>query len=593
MTASHKQIVGKYELGKVLAAGYFDCRTRLCTHIVTGAQYVVRIYNKAVLSEAQWMWNRIRDAIHVMRTLPKHENIIETAECFETQSSLYILMQLFAPMHLTKLYTSETSSGQRTSFPIEKTKHYYAQVVRGLVHMHNRNVVHLGIAPDHIMVNDRDQVKIGYLVSCMYFTKGKPCREIRGTTHTVAPEVLRNEGYDPYLADAWSMGVLLYFMLHHGRYPHDGANTTKNILYNRVRPPDPSLPAEAKELITWLMHPIPSRRLRVEQILTHPFFLKDYGETSTQERNSNSGNGVSVAETDYSLDPATGEHTVNIRVPFGLSRQEEAAYIIQHTYRAYRSRKMREIQKPYSIMMNNKSIHSVPGEYLHTGPRAGRRSLPSFLKIDDVSYVDDRGQGSKQSEYHHHQPQQQRLSRVMQPTPELPQFEEPNVDDLADEAVAEPDSPNALGCHNSVVIINNSPEEGPSPTHSPTLMDRGPRRSNVRFSLPARSLRGEGGLGEMSSGVSSNKTIDGKGEETTIGRGKKTSMVRLDAHATPNDLSVIAAMEFGTHMKVDATRPCPLCNRLPMQRVCGREPYNKTSYVYRKGEFTVRDEEEF
>ncbi|KAH9600604.1 Protein kinase domain [Trypanosoma melophagium] len=587
MTASHKQIVGKYELGKVLAAGEFDCRTRLCTHIVTGAQYVVRIYDKGVLSEAQWMWNRIRDAIHVMRTLPKHENIIETAECFETQSLLYILMQYFAPMHLTKLYTSETSTGQRVSFPLEKTKHYYAQVVRGLVHMHERNVVHLGIAPDHIMVNDRDQVKIGYLVSCMYFTKGKPCRAIRGTTHTVAPEVLRNEGYDPYLADAWSMGVLLYFMLHHGRYPHDGANTTKNIMYNRIRPPDPSLPPEARELITWLMHPIPSRRLRVEQILTHPFFLRDYGDTSTLEKNSVSVSGMSVAETDYSLDPATGERTVNIRVPYGLSRQEEAAYIIQHTYRAYRARKVRELERADDYMRNRLSTSTAgSGERLSSAAKSFGRSLPSLLKIDDVSFLDDRGQGGKLNES-----QQQRISRVTQLTPELPHFEEPNMDELGtDEGLAEPDSPNALGCHKSVVLFNNTPEEGNSPKHA--AVQRGPRRSAVRFSLPSRSLRGEGGIGEMGiSGIGGSKIGDGKGDETG-GKSKRGSQLRLDPHACPNDNSVINAFEFGTHIKVDATRPCPLCNRLPMQRVCGREPYNKTSYVYRKGEFTLRDDDD-
>lgn len=45
----HKEVIGKYELGKVLAGGDFDCRIRLCTHVVTGGRYVIRIYAKAVL----------------------------------------------------------------------------------------------------------------------------------------------------------------------------------------------------------------------------------------------------------------------------------------------------------------------------------------------------------------------------------------------------------------------------------------------------------------------------------------------------------------------------------------------------------------
>src|SRR5687768_2439560 len=71
------QIVGKYRLGKVLGAGDFDCRIRLCTHVSTGLQYAIKIYDKNVLREYQWMWDQIRDAIQVMRTLPKHEFIVE------------------------------------------------------------------------------------------------------------------------------------------------------------------------------------------------------------------------------------------------------------------------------------------------------------------------------------------------------------------------------------------------------------------------------------------------------------------------------------------------------------------------------------
>ena len=42
---------------------------------------------------------------------------------------------------------------------------------------------------------------------------GKLMKTACGSPHYSAPEVLAKEKYDPYKADIWSAGVLLFFML--------------------------------------------------------------------------------------------------------------------------------------------------------------------------------------------------------------------------------------------------------------------------------------------------------------------------------------------------------------------------------------------
>ena len=324
-------IVGKYEIGKAIAAGDFDCRIRHCTHIVTGAQYAIRIYDKSILAEAAWMWNQIREAVQVMRTLPKHENIVEMVECFETRSSLYILMQLTSPTSMTKIYTDEGRE-----IPLSLTRSYFVQVVKGLMHMHERHVVHMGIAPDHIMVDGRDVVKIGNLVSCRFCQPQQLMNDVKGTTHTVAPEVLRQNPYDPYLADAWGMGVLLYFMLNGGRYPHDAANTSRNILNHKMRRMNPALPENAKDLINELLEPDPAKRLNVADILNHPWILSENTEEEQEYYVRRKSLNSSIGTVDSNWDEDS--RTLSITLPVGLSKQEEAAYILQHTWRAYRKR---------------------------------------------------------------------------------------------------------------------------------------------------------------------------------------------------------------------------------------------------------------
>ncbi|CAJ1024694.1 Protein tyrosine kinase/Protein kinase domain containing protein, putative [Leishmania lindenbergi] len=421
-SAPHRQVIGNYELGCVLAMGDFDCRTRLCRHVTTGVPYVVRVYDKRVLAEAQWMWNRVAESIRVLRTLPKNKHVLEMVECFETSTSLYILMHLFQSMNVTKLFTdaaareqllrrlhtmsqslarssaastlndlpikdserpergacyrapsrlgalqaadmpsftipqgmawiapSATKAPKRVSslrmeksvwtssapaaepqflgrgaeasanankaplhggekqgsttstvasmvdsastlltavaaisaldgaevpshVPLSLIRALFEQAVKGVLHLHQHNVAHTGIAPDHLLVGPDGLLRISNIVSCCFCAPGDRLRELRGTRHTVAPEVLRGESYDPYLADAWALGVALYFMLNRGRYPHDGASTLRHILHGHMRPSRPGLPSVALDLVSRLLQASPEERLPVDAILVHPFF---------------------------------------------------------------------------------------------------------------------------------------------------------------------------------------------------------------------------------------------------------------------------------------------------------------------------------
>ena len=367
MQHGEQQVVGKkYILGKVLGSGDFDCRVRLCTNNVTGTVYAVRIYDKAILQEADWIWNQLAEAVQVMRAMPKHEHIVEMVECFETHTSLFILMNYVKGVSLTRLLAKPlqlvlmpwsdptlasskppanpygqssprrdasrplaaepmvpspvspliakrsllslatepapatggvadarrgggrgslessvlqrgSTEAERSVIPLqafwERVPSIFFQILTGIQHMHSNNFVHLGIAPDHILLTEKDVVKITFLVMCRIATPEKRFTDLTGTTHTAAPEVLAEApgGYDPRLADAWSCGVVLYFMLSGGIYPFSGANAKRNIANYDIRPLDPRLPRNAVDLVSQLLQPKPDRRLTITAALKHPY----------------------------------------------------------------------------------------------------------------------------------------------------------------------------------------------------------------------------------------------------------------------------------------------------------------------------------
>lgn len=312
-------IVGQYELNKVLGSGDFDCQIRQCTHRLTGTTYAVKIYSKEVLSEAPWMWDQLAEAVQVMRTMPKNDNIVEMVECFETPSNLYILMQFVESHSLYKLF--HTPKPQRV--PLERKRFIFEQLVRGVLHMHNNGVAHLGIAPDHVLVG-QTSVKISFLVACKNVEPGSRITDFVGTTHTVAPEILRQIPFDPFKADVWSCGVVLYFIMNNGRYPFDGANTSKHILAapNSVRPLDGDVPPEVRDLIMAMMNVEASNRPSIAEVLTHPWVGSQTQSTVT----------TAVAVWDE------GRKQIRVNPPRGLAPKEQAAVIIQSVWRLTQQR---------------------------------------------------------------------------------------------------------------------------------------------------------------------------------------------------------------------------------------------------------------
>ena len=103
-------------------------------------------------------------------------------------------------------------------------------------------------------------------------------KKCNGTLEYMAPELLRNRDYD-YTVDIWSLGVLLYELLH-GFSPFKGTSETYtfgNILqcnYTFRK----GISIEAQDLIRGLLQKIPKSRLTWDKIFSHKWITKFQAE---------------------------------------------------------------------------------------------------------------------------------------------------------------------------------------------------------------------------------------------------------------------------------------------------------------------------
>ncbi|XP_006616471.1 serine/threonine-protein kinase GIN4-like isoform X3 [Apis dorsata] len=154
--------------------------------------------------------------------------------------------------------------------------HFVRQLVEGLAYLHQRNIAHLDIKPQNLVMMGtfpECEVKLCDFEISRVILEGTEVREILGTPDYVAPEILH---YEPITlaADMWSVGVTTYVLLT-GFSPFGGETdqeTFQNISLGEVDFPEElfgDISAQAKDFVAKLLVLDPSARMTAKQCLRH------------------------------------------------------------------------------------------------------------------------------------------------------------------------------------------------------------------------------------------------------------------------------------------------------------------------------------
>lgn len=100
-----------------------------------------------------------------------------------------------------------------------------------------------------------------------------------GTPAYIAPEILKDKGYEGFAIDVWSAGVVLYAILY-GTVPFKANNMAElqNLIVNSELTLDDGVSKEAKDLLTRVLDKNPITRISVDGILQHTW-MRDAKDT--------------------------------------------------------------------------------------------------------------------------------------------------------------------------------------------------------------------------------------------------------------------------------------------------------------------------
>ncbi|XP_066248238.1 death-associated protein kinase related-like isoform X1 [Euwallacea similis] len=196
-----------YEVDKTpLGRGKYATVCR-AIHKKTGTHYAAKFVKKRRRNQDQ-----MKEIIHEIAVLiqcSSSSRVIRLHEVYESITEMVLVLELAAGGELQHIL----DGGQCLSEP--EARKAMKQILEGLSYLHDRNIAHLDLKPQNLLLSIEDScddIKLCDFGISKILQPGVTVREILGTVDYVAPEVL---SYEPIClsTDIWSVGVLAYVLL--------------------------------------------------------------------------------------------------------------------------------------------------------------------------------------------------------------------------------------------------------------------------------------------------------------------------------------------------------------------------------------------
>ncbi|KAI5697306.1 hypothetical protein M8J75_008390 [Diaphorina citri] len=365
------KIAGLYDLEETLGRGHFAV-VKLARHVFTGEKVAVKVIDKTKLDPVSQ--DHLYQEVRCMK-LVQHPNVVRLYEVIDTNSKLYLILELGDGGDLYD-YIMKHDAGLSETYARE----YFAQIVRAISFCHKLHVVHRDLKPENVVFFER----LGVVKLTDFGNRFNPGQKLEtscGSLAYSAPEILLGDSYDAPAVDVWSLGVILY-MLVAGQAPFQEANDSETltmIMDVKYRVPD-HVTEECKRLIGRMLVREPEKRASLAEIAADPWLapaLQDDALVPLVSRET-------VSEEDHSFiitKMVNGKIASKEDILEALDKDEYNH--ITATYYLLAERKLRLLRQPKKpTTSTSASNHSAAGT-LPPGQSAGL--VPPLVSVERCS----------------------------------------------------------------------------------------------------------------------------------------------------------------------------------------------------------------
>ncbi|XP_026578103.1 serine/threonine-protein kinase BRSK2-like isoform X1 [Pseudonaja textilis] len=260
----HAQYVGPYRLEKTLGKGQTGL-VKLGVHCITGQKVAIKIVNREKLSESVLM--KVEREIAILKLI-EHPHVLKLHDVYENKKYLYLVLE-----HVSggELFDYLVKKGRLT--PKEARK-FFRQIVSALDFCHSYSICHRDLKPENLLLDEKNNIRIADFGMASLQVGNSLLETSCGSPHYACPEVIKGEKYDGRRADMWSCGVILFALLV-GALPFDDDHLRQLLekVKRGVFHMPHFIPPDCQNLLRGMIEVEPEKRLSLEQIQKHPWFL--------------------------------------------------------------------------------------------------------------------------------------------------------------------------------------------------------------------------------------------------------------------------------------------------------------------------------
>jgi len=281
-----------YQFGQLLGQGGF-AEVYIAKCITTGEEVAIKMIDKERMRR-QKMEERVRQEAMVHSRL-KHPSIVDLKDMFEDDQYVYLVLELCHNGDVAKYFKNV----KRTFSEVE-ARIIFDQVVAGVQYLHRNSIMHRDLTLANLMITKDMKVKIGdFGLAKKLQTPSERHVTMCGTPNFISPEVATRSNHG-LSVDTWGLGILLYTLLV-GKPPFDTERVqktlTKVVMESHQFPEHLRLSFEVKDLINNLLKKNEAERIKLNDILLHPWMMLD--NTLPQD------SGIAMTTTNFSSNSIT------------------------------------------------------------------------------------------------------------------------------------------------------------------------------------------------------------------------------------------------------------------------------------------------
>lgn len=143
-----------------------------------------------------------------------HENIIQLHEVYETEKSIYLVLELIQGKSLQEVLKKSTF---KDTYSEVKIINMIRSILDALAYLASKGIMHRDLKPDNILLDKGEKIKIVDFGLATFIHVDEYIFKKCGTPGYIAPEVFKYDAKNPSTnyddrCDVFSAGCILFYM---------------------------------------------------------------------------------------------------------------------------------------------------------------------------------------------------------------------------------------------------------------------------------------------------------------------------------------------------------------------------------------------